>query len=220
MPYFDPGYFKKKPIRSRKTISRSIQNKFEAWKLSKEYYDGHRDNGYGGFNYDARWLKILPKIIKRYKLKNHSRILDLGCKKGFIMKDMNLLLPKSDVWGIEDHDYPIHKAEKEIKSKIIKSKYYNIPFEDKYFDFVIAFSSIYRYNFYDIIETLKEIKRVSKKSFITLGAFSNEKNRVIFNKWSLLGTTILHEKDWVKLFKLLKFNGDYYFTTAEKLNLC
>ena len=31
----------------------------------------------------------------------------------------------------------------------------------------------------------------------------------------LIGTTILHEKDWVKLFKLLKFNGDYYFTTAE-----
>ena len=100
------------------------------------------------------------------------------------------------MWGIEDHDYPIHKAEKEIKNKIIKSKYYNIPFEDKYFDVVIAFSSIYRYNFYDIIETLKEIKRVSKKSFITSGAFSNEKNRVIFNKWSLLGTTILHEKDW------------------------
>ena len=26
-----------------------------------------------------------------------------------------------------------------------------------------------------------------------------KKIEVIFNKWSLLGTTILHEKDWVKL---------------------
>ena len=214
------GINKKKPIKSRSVIKRSIKNKFHAWKLSNQYYDGHRNNGYGGFKYDGRWLKILPKIIKKYKIKENAKILDLGCKKGFIMKDFKILLPNCEVWGIEDHKYPIINAEKEIKSKIIKSKYYDIPFEDNYFDFTIGFSSIYRYNFYDLVETIKEIKRVSKKSFITLGAYSNEKNRVIFNKWSLLGTTILHEKEWIELFKLLKFSGDYYFTTANKLNLC
>ena len=220
MAYFDPGYFKKKPIKSRSVVKRSIKNKFHAWKLSSQYYDGHRNNGYGGFKYDGRWLKILPKIIKKYKIKENAKILDLGCKKGFIMKDFKILLPNCEVWGIEDHKYPIINAEKEIKSKIIKSKYYDIPFEDNYFDFTIGFSSCYRYNFYDLVETIKEIKRVSKKSFITLGAYSNEKNRIIFNKWSLLGTTILHEKEWIELFKLLKFSGDYYFTTANKLNLC
>tara|TARA_Y100001958_G_C21172347_1_gene503874 strand:- start:303 stop:965 length:663 start_codon:yes stop_codon:yes gene_type:complete len=220
MSYFDPGYFKKKPVKSRKVIQRSVKNKFKAWQLSKEYYDGDRNNGYGGFKYDGRWLKILPKIIKKYKLKENAKILDLGCKKGFIMKDFKILLPNSEVWGIEDHIYPIRNSEKEIRSSIIKSNYYDIPFEDNYFDFTIGFSSIYRYNFYDLIRTINEIKRVSRKSFITLGAYSNEKNRVIFNKWSLLGTTILHQKEWIELFKLLKFKGDYYFTTANKLNLC
>ena len=35
MPYFDPGYFKKKPIKSRKVVKRTIKNKFYAWQLSK-----------------------------------------------------------------------------------------------------------------------------------------------------------------------------------------
>ena len=28
------------------------------------------------------------------------------------MKDLKILLPKSEIWGIEDHDYPIKNAER------------------------------------------------------------------------------------------------------------
>ena len=218
MTYFDPGYFKKKKNVNRVVI-RKIKNKFIAWGLDKEYYDGNRNNGYGGFSYDGRWLKLLPKFIKRYKLSNKSRILDLGCKKGFIMKDLNILLPKAKIFGIEDHKYPIKSAEKEIKKNIIFSNYYHIPFKKNYFDLVIGFSSIYKYNFYDVVKTIKEIDRVSKKSFITVGSYSNDKEKKLFDKWTLLGTTVLHKKDWVELFKILNYKGDYYFTTPKSLNL-
>jgi|TARA_B110000977_G_scaffold113490_1_gene146884 ubiquinone/menaquinone biosynthesis C-methylase UbiE len=218
MSYFDPGYFTKKKMVNRK-VKRSIKNKLTAWKLGKEYYDGDRNDGYAGFGYDGRWLKLLPKIIKKYKLSNKSRILDLGCKKGFIMKDLKILLPECEVWGIEDHEYPIKNAEKEIKKKIILKNYYDIPFENNYFDFVIGFSSIYKYNLKDVVEIIKEIKRVSKKSFFTIASYSNDKEKKIFDEWTLLGTTILHKKDWVKLFQLIDYKGDYYFTTAESLNL-
>ena len=114
MPYFDPKYFKRKSKVNR-VVNRKIKNKLIAWQLDKDYYDGDRNNGYGGFNYDGRWLNLLPKFIKRYKLNNNSKILDLGCKKGFIMKDLNILLPKAKVYGIEDHKYPIQNAEKQIK---------------------------------------------------------------------------------------------------------
>ena len=67
MTYFDPGYFKKKKNINR-VVNRKIKNKFIAWGLDKEYYDGDRNNGYGGFKYDGRWLKLLPRIIKKYNL--------------------------------------------------------------------------------------------------------------------------------------------------------
>ena len=70
-----------------------------------------------------------------------------------------------------------------------------------------------------MVEIIKEIKRVSKKSFFTIASYSNDKEKKIFDEWTLLGTTILHKKDWVKLFQLIDYKGDYYFTTAESLNL-
>ena len=218
MTFFDPKYFKKKSNVNR-VVKRKLKNKFIAWQLDQDYYDGDRNNGYGGFSYDGRWLKLLPKFIKRYNLNNKSKILDLGCKKGFIMKDLKILLPKAKVYGIEDHRYPIINAEKEIKKDIIFSKYYQIPFKKNYFDLVIGFSSIYKYNFYDVVKTIKEINRVSKKSFFTIASYSNKKEKELFDKWTLLGTTILQKKEWLELFKILKYKGDYYFTTAKSLNL-
>jgi hypothetical protein len=218
MAHFDIGYFKKNINMNRK-IKRSIKNKLIAWSLGYEYYDGDRSNGYGGFRYDGRWIKFLPKIIKKYNLSNKSKILDLGCKKGFIMKDFRFLLPRCEVRGIEDHEYPVKNAEKNIQQKILLSDYYTIPFNDKYFDFIIAFSSIYKYNLKDVIKTIIEIKRVSKKSLITVAAYSNNTEKKLFEDWTLLGTTILHKKDWINLFKLLNYKGDYYFTTAKSLGL-
>ena len=218
MPHFDPKYFKKIGKTNRQ-IKRDILDKVKAWKLGKDYYDGNRKNGYGGFTYDGRWKKLLPRIIKRYNLSNKSKILDLGCKKGFIMKDFKKILPKCEIWGIEDHKYPIMKAEKEIKSKIILKKYYNIPFKDKYFDFLIGFSSIYKYNLEDVIKIILEINRVSKKSFFSVASYSSKKEKEIFENWTLIGSTILSKKDWKRLFKTLKYKGDYYFTTSKSMRI-
>ena len=77
--HFDIGYFKK-PVKVRAKVAkeRNVINKMHAWELGKEYYDGNRLNGYGGFKYDGRWQKLLPKIIKKYKLTKKSKVLDLA----------------------------------------------------------------------------------------------------------------------------------------------
>ena len=62
--------------------------------------------------------KILPKIIKRYKLSKKSKVLDLGCKKGFFLKDLNELIPGIKTFGIENHSYPVRK-ELEVKAKYL-----------------------------------------------------------------------------------------------------
>lgn len=217
--HFDIGYFKKKiKVRSQVSKKRTIINKVNAWKLDKQYYDGNRLDGYGGFIYDGRWKKILPKIIKRYKLSKKSKVLDLGCKKGFFLKDLNELIPGIKTFGIENHSYPVRKRVRS-KSKILISQYYNLPFKNKYFDFVIAFNSLYMQNLGDVIKSLKEIQRVSKKSYVVLASGENDKERNKFYKWTLIGTSILLKKEWKILFKEIKFNGDYYFSSAKTLGV-
>ena len=217
--HIDIGYFKKKiKVRSKVAKKRTVINKYHAWQLYKEYYEGSRLNGYGGFKYDGRWLKLLPKIIKRYKLTNKSKVLDLGCKKGFLLKDLNILLPGIKTYGIENHPYPLRKVVK-CKSKLIQSQYYNLPFKNKYFDFVIAFNSLYMQNLGDVIKSLREIQRISKKSYVVLASGENDRERNKFYRWTLIGTSILLKKEWKILFKKIKFNGDYYFSSSKSLGV-
>ena len=217
--HFNIGYFKKRlKVRSKVAKERSVINKIKAWELGKEYYDGNRLNGYGGFKYDGRWLKLLPKIIKKYKLTNRSKVLDLGCKKGFLLKDLNILLPGITSYGIENHSYALKKAVK-CKSRLIRSEYTKLPFKNKSLDFVIAFNSLYMQNLGDVIKSLKEIERVSKKSYVVLASGENNEERNKFYKWTLIGTSILLKREWKILFKEIKFKGDYYFSSAKSLGV-
>ena len=220
MSHFKINYYKssKKDNRALITKRRTIINKIIAWERSKEYYDGKRINGYGGFKYDGRWKAMLPKLINKYKLTKKSKVLDLGCKKGFLLKDLNILIPGIKSYGIENHTYALKKSVK-CKSKLILSDYYKIPFKNQYFDFVIAFNSLYMQNLGDVIKSLKEIERVSKKSYIVLASGENDQERNKFYRWTLIGTSILLKKEWKNLFKKIKFKGDYYFSSAKSLGV-
>ena len=57
--HIDIGYFKKKiKVRAKVAKERTVINKMYAWELGKEYYDGSRLNGYGGFKYDGTNLTL------------------------------------------------------------------------------------------------------------------------------------------------------------------
>ena len=45
-------------------------NRELALKFDKEYFDGTREQGYGGYSYDGRWVKVAKKINKLYNLIN------------------------------------------------------------------------------------------------------------------------------------------------------
>jgi len=220
MRKFDIGYPHSKATRLIHEGSRSIKNKIIAWGLDKEYYDGERDNGYGGFRYDGRWATIMPKIIKEYELNQSSSVLDLGCKKGFFLHDLKQVLPKIKVKGVESHKYPIEQAMKSVKQEIVLCPYDKLPFKDSSFDFVIAFASIYMLNFKGVLNSLREIQRVGKgKSYVTLGAYRTKEEKELFLEWTLLGTTVLHEDEWLEVLKETGYTGDYFFSSAKSLHL-
>ena len=221
MAEYDIGYphSKTKRIIDKGSV-RNINNRITAWKLDQDYYDGARENGYGGFTYDGRWKKIIPRIIKRYGLTSSSAVLDVGCKKGFFLHDINLLLPGIKLRGVENHPYPLTKGMPSVKEFMLEAPYEKLPFADGEFDFVMAFAAIYMLNLRGVMDALKEIQRVGKgKSYVTLGAYRTEEERYLFLDWTLIGATVLHVDEWKEVFKETGYTGDYYFTTASSLGL-
>ena len=220
MREFDIGYPHSSAKRIVKDSFRPIKNRIIAWGLDKEYYDGKRENGYGGFCYDGRWATIMPNIIKEYKLDNKSSVLDLGCKKGFFLHDLKKALPGVRIKGVENHPYPLEHAMQSVRGDLILNSYERLPFETNSFDFVMAFASVYMLNFNGVLNTLREIQRVSKgKSYVTLGAYQTKEEKELFLEWTLLGTTVLHQDEWLEVFKETGYTGDYFFTSAESLHL-
>jgi ubiquinone/menaquinone biosynthesis C-methylase UbiE len=200
--------------------SRTIKNRIIASYRDKNFYDGKRDNGYGGYKYDGRWKIIAKKIFDIYCLKSNAKILQIGSEKGFLLQDIKEIYPKSRVKGIEVSEYAIKHTNKKIKKFIQKGPFHNLPFKKNEFDFVIAIGPVYSLNLADAIKCLKEIDRVGKgKSFITLGSYDHENDLKLFRYWTLLGSTILSKKEWIEVLKHTKYKGDYKFNTAKSLNL-
>ena len=199
---------------------RTINHRIIASKRDKRFFDGERNFGYGGYKYDGRWQPIAKKIITHYSLFNCSKVLQMNAEKGFLLKDLKDQNSKIDIYGTETSQYAIDNSIIEQKDKICISEPTKLPFNDNYFDFVIALGVIYTLNLKDAITAINEITRVSKKhSFITLASYESEKSYFLFKDWTLLGTTILKKEDWKEILLDTGYTGDYFFTNAESLNL-
>lgn len=54
-----------------------------AKEFGKEFFDGDRKCGYGGYQYDGRWQAVARTMQDYYKLAEDAAILDIGAPKDF-----------------------------------------------------------------------------------------------------------------------------------------
>src|SRR2546427_6732546 len=57
------------------------------------HFDGPREYGYGGYRYDGRWIPVAEDVVQHFGLKRGDRVLDVGCAKGFLVKDLMAVCP-------------------------------------------------------------------------------------------------------------------------------
>ncbi len=180
-------------------------------KYGRLYFDGDRKYGYGGYYYDGRWKKVAKNIVKKYKLKKGDKVLDIGCAKGFLVKD--LIDIGIDAYGIDISQYAINNSLPETYGRITLCSADNIFFPDKSFDFVMSINTIHNLNKSKCIKAIKEINRLSKKnSFIQVDAYKTEKQKKIFENWVITAKYHDYTKNWIKLFKSCNYKGDWYWT--------
>ncbi len=200
---------KKKPIRKRLEVSE--EDRIKSWRLDKYYFDGNRKQGYGGYKYDGRWKEVAKRMIDYYSLNNKSKILDIGCAKGYLLKEFNDLLKNSTTIGVDISEYAVNNSHNKIKNYLAVANSLELPFEDNYFDLTISVNTLHNILDLKSLEmSFREIKRVSKKNiFISVGTYENKKEKKILDNWAVVATTYMHKKNWLKFFKKIKYKGDY-----------
>lgn len=187
-----------------------------AKRFDKDFFDGERKCGYGGYKYDGRWKTVVNRMKDNYNMPDNAAILDIGCAKGFMLHDFKDLMPNCTVAGIDVSSYAIENAMPSVKQFLKIASAESLPFPDKSFDLVISINSIHNLPLDRLKIAIKEIQRVSRgNSYITIDAWRNEEERKNLYKWVLTAETMMHVDDWKKLFEEVGYTGDYWWFIAD-----
>jgi len=187
-----------------------------AKEFGKDYWDGDRKYGYGGYYYDGRWRQVAQNMIEHYGLKTGGRVLDAGCGKGFFLYDVKSLFPDIEVKGIDLSKYALDHSKDEIKQFLDFGSVCELSYPDNHFDLVISINTLH-YLYIDGLEkAVKEIERVSKgNSYIVVESYRNEKEKANLLCWQLTCECFFTPKEWEWLFKKFGYTGDYSFIFFE-----
>lgn len=184
-----------------------------ARQFGKEFFDGDRRTGYGGYSYNPRfWTPVIPSFKERYHLTPESRVLDVGCGKGFMLYDLQKSIPGIKIGGVDISQYAIENGMEDVKPFLKVGNVIDLPYEDNSFDLVISVTTVHNLDRQECVTALREIERVSaKNSFITVDAYHDDEERDRMEKWNLTAKTVLHVDDWRALFAEAGYTGDYYW---------
>lgn len=184
-----------------------------ARQFGREFFDGDRQTGYGGFYYDPRfWQPVIPDFIEHFKMTSTSSVLDVGCGKGFMLHDLAELLPGITVQGIDVSSYAIENSLDSVRPFLKVANAKNLPFGDDSFDFVFAINTVHNLEREDCGQALREIQRVARLgAFVTLDAYRNEDEMRRMHQWNLTGMTIMSVEEWKQFFQDVGYFGDYYW---------
>src|SRR5471030_1774126 len=126
-----------------------------------EYFDGPRELGYGGYRYDGRWVAIAEDMIAHWGLKPGDRILDVGCAKGFLVKDFMNSCPGLEAFGLDISEYALLHCEKEVVGRLHIGNATRLMFPDVSFAAVVSINTIHNLPRADCIQALREIERLA-----------------------------------------------------------
>ncbi|MEA2223322.1 MAG: hypothetical protein QOH83_1698 [Solirubrobacteraceae bacterium] len=187
-----------------------------ARQYGREYFDGSRDTGYGGYVYDGRWVPVALDIVEHFGLAAGSRVLDVGAAKGFLVKDLAIACPGLEAFGLDISAYALAHCEPEVVGRLHLGSADSLPFPDDSFDAVISINTLHNLERDRCIVALQELTRVARGGcYVQVDSYRTEEERELFLSWVLTARTHYFPDGWRELFAEAGYTGDYGWTIVE-----
>ncbi len=166
--------------------------------------------GYHGYKYDGRFKETAEKIVEHYGLEKGSKVLELGCAKGYLLIEFHKL--KMDVYGVDISKYAVDNAHSDIKDRLKIGRLADMNFKENYFDLVLSKELLPHLKMDELLQVLKETKRISKDNiFHMIQCGRNEKELELMKKWDHTHQILMTPTKWVEFFNQNNYNCDYQF---------
>jgi len=182
----------------------------------RDYWDGERHLGYGGYSYDGRWRGVADDLATHYGLKAGDKILDIGCGKGYLLYEFTQAVLGVEVAGIDISEYGIENGKDEIKPYLEVGSCTHLPYADDSFDFVVSLGAFHNLYNYDLKNAIREMDRVGKGAkYFCVESYRNEREKANLLYWQLTCETFYTPEEWNWVLKEYGYGGDYGFIFFE-----
>jgi ubiquinone/menaquinone biosynthesis C-methylase UbiE len=187
-----------------------------ACRFDKDYWDGERHTGYGGYRYDGRWFEVAADMARYYNLRSGTRVLDVGCGKGFLLYELTRAVPGIEVAGVDVSRYAVENAREEVRPFLRVAGADRLPFADKSFDLVVSINTLHNLYVNELFAAVREIERVGRGGkHIVVEAYRNEREKVNLMYWQLTCRAFHTPAEWEWIFRQAGYTGDYSYIVFE-----
>src|SRR5687768_3987729 len=188
-----------RPIAEREPavpLQREVSRRFD-----REYFDGDRTQGYGGYWYDGRWVTVAARMRDFYHLTAGDTVLDVGCAKGFLLHDLRNAVPGLRVAGLDISTYAIENSVADVRPFLVRGTADALPFADRSFDLVISIGAAHNLTRPRCVEAVREMERVSRGGkYLQVDSWFSDRQRENFERWVLTALTYSDPDGWRALF--------------------
>jgi len=198
----------------RDYLGRMTPDKPECMEVARrfglDFWDGERKYGYGGYKNDGRWKEVAKKLVKRYKLNKNSRVLDIGCGKGYLAKEIENL---SNAWvvGCDVSDYALRHNP--LANKLIFNA--GVDEINSDFDLILYLNTLHNLKLPQLKQAIQQIAYRSKNAYIVVESYRNTRELFNLQCWALTCEQFNRPEEWEFLFKEWGYKGDWEFIFFE-----
>lgn len=201
----------------RDYLGRMTDNKVQCMEVARQYgkdfFDGDRRYGFGGYRYDGRWLPVAQAMAAHYGLQPGAKVLEVGCGKGYLLYEFTRAVPGCQVMGFDISAYAIAESKPEIRDRVFVHKAEDTPwpFEDQHFDLVFSIATLHNLAVYDVKKVLPEMNRVAKNAYLCVESYTTPAELFALQCWALTCESFFSEKEWQWLFGEFGYTGDFEY---------
>lgn len=167
--------------------------------------------GYGGYSYDGRYAASAERMIAHYQLAPGSRVLEIGCAKGFVLYEFHKR--GMAVSGIDLSVYAVENAMADVKPHIVQGSCETLPWPDDSFDFVYSKETLPHLTEDQLQRAVVEAIRVCRTGnlFFEIQVSEHEQGRDLIKAWDETHQCIRDAKWWCAFLDRLGFRGQVNF---------